>query len=156
MKLNTVHVDDVVASIWYLCNLVKAENQIYNIVDDSNSTQGSISDILADIFNIKVDYWGVMMSSITKIDMSGAVEEINDKHMGPWAEFCRIDHIENTPLTPYMDEELLYHKHLNLDNSKLKSTGYQLRVPNLNREKIEEIISDFTMQGIYPRVLADI
>lgn len=154
MKLNTVHVEDVVSSIWYLGNLETAINQTYNIVDDSNSTQGSISDILADLFNIKVDYWGVMMSSITKIDMSGVVEEINDKHMGPWAEFCSRDHIENTPLTPYMDEELLYHKHLNLDNSKLKSSGYELRVPSLNREKIEEIINDFEIQGIFPRGLA--
>lgn len=73
------------------------------------------------------------------MDMSGAVEEINDKHMGPWAAICQFDNVEHTPLTPYMDEELLYHKHLNLNGNKLKNFGYQLRVPEITREKIEEV-----------------
>lgn len=71
--------------------------------------------------------------------MSAVIEEINDKHMGPWAELCQIDNTENTPLTPYMDQELLYYKHLNLTNSKLKDTGFRLRVPYVTKERIEEV-----------------
>lgn len=71
--------------------------------------------------------------------MSAVVDEINDKHMGPWAELCEIDKTENTPLTPYMDEELLHYNHLNLSNEKLKNTGYNLRVPIMTAEKIEEV-----------------
>lgn len=74
--------------------------------------------------------------------MTSVVEEINDKHMGPWAELCQTDHTENTPLTPYMDEELLYYKHLNLSNEKLKELGYSLRVPCVTRDKIEEVRSN--------------
>lgn len=71
--------------------------------------------------------------------MNEVVEEINDKHMGPWAEVCRHDNVENTPLTPYMDEELLYNKHLNLDNSKLKDCGYKLQHPYVTRDLIKEV-----------------
>lgn len=67
MKLNTVHVNDVVAAAFALAASPMANKQCYNIVDDSQSSQGSISKLLADIFNIKVDYWGVMLSSITKV-----------------------------------------------------------------------------------------
>lgn len=67
MKLNTVHVDDVVAAAFELAIDPRANYQCYNIVDDAQSTQGTISNILADIFHIKVDYWGVVMSSITKV-----------------------------------------------------------------------------------------
>lgn len=67
MRLNTVHVSDVVSAIWQLAQTSKAISEIYNIVDDSNSTQGSISDILADIFSITVDYWGIVMSNLTKV-----------------------------------------------------------------------------------------
>ena len=79
--------------------------------------------------------------------MDEVVEEINDKHMGPWLEICQKDGIENTPLTPYMDEELLFHKHLNLDNGKLKQAGYVLRVPTVKRESIEEVSLVFLVRS---------
>lgn len=71
--------------------------------------------------------------------MSAVVDEINDKHLDPWAELCRADKTENTPLTPYMDEELLHYNHLYLCNEKLKNIGYDLRVPTMTMEKIEEV-----------------
>lgn len=71
--------------------------------------------------------------------MSDALEEINDTLMDPWGKVCKLDGIENTPLMPYMDEEQLYHKHLHLDNTKLKSAGYNLRHPKMTRELIEEV-----------------
>lgn len=71
LRLNTVHVDDVVAAMWFLANCPAAERQTYNVVDDSHSTQGSLSAIMADIFSIKVDYWGTVVSSITKVLYGG-------------------------------------------------------------------------------------
>lgn len=67
LKLNTVHVSDVVAAAYELAIDPRANKQHYNIVDDSQSTQGTLSSVLADIFDIKVDYWGIAMSSITKV-----------------------------------------------------------------------------------------
>lgn len=68
---------------------------------------------------------------LQKIPTSVIVEEINDKHMAPWAEICLRDNTENTPLTPFMDGELIQNCHLNLSNDKLKETGYRLKVPIL-------------------------
>ena len=70
--------------------------------------------------------------------MKEAVEEINEKHLEPWGAMCK-NQIENTILTPYMDVELLLQKHLNLDNSKLKATGYTLRHPQITRQLVEEV-----------------
>lgn len=70
IRMDTVHVSDVVAAMWQLAFEPLAVNQVYNVVDDSHSTQGSISNILADIFDIKVEYWGTLISSITKVRIS--------------------------------------------------------------------------------------
>lgn len=67
MRLNTVHVSDVCAAIWQLAQSPKTAGQVYNIVDDSASTQGSISDLLVDIFEINVEYFGIVMSNLTKV-----------------------------------------------------------------------------------------
>lgn len=153
MKLNTVHILDVITAIWDIAQNPKANRETYNLVDDSETTQGSISDILADIFSIKVDYWGIVMSNLTKLSMSDTISEINDKHMGPWAELCLKDDVCNTPLTPYMDEEQLYHKHMHLDNSKLKDLGYQLKVPKITRDGVQAIIDDYVKQHLFPKSL---
>lgn len=155
MKMNVVHVEDVCCAVWELMQNEQTNGEIINVCDDSEATQATISDLLADIFGIKTDYWGMVMSSMTKVDMAGAIEEVNDKHLGPWAELCQKDGVLNTPLTPYMDQELLLYKHLNLDNSKLKSYGYQLRRPRITRESLEEIVRDFIAMNHFPRSLLE-
>lgn len=67
MKISTVHVDDVCAAAWELSTNPKANREIFNIVDDAESTQGSISEILAEIFSINIDYFGIVMSNLTKV-----------------------------------------------------------------------------------------
>lgn len=85
-----------------------------------------------------------------QLDLIGAVEEINEKHMLPWAKLCQSDNIENTPLTPYLDPELLYNKHIHLDNSKLKRFGFKLLYPKLTKALIEDIINDYIEQRLFP------
>lgn len=82
--------------------------------------------------------------------MSDVLDEINDKHVGPWAEACQRDCIENTPLSPYLDKEQLFHKHIHLDNRKLKRTGFALQYPLVKREQIEDIINDYIREQILP------
>ena len=36
--------------------------------------------------------------------MTNVVEDINDKHMKPWADACMRDGISNTPLNPFIDQ----------------------------------------------------
>lgn len=42
--------------------------------------------------------------------MSSLVDDINDKHLGPWAEACSKDGIENTPLNPYLHQVIIFLK----------------------------------------------
>ena len=36
--------------------------------------------------------------------MTDIVDESNEKHLEPWSEACQRDKIENTPLSPYLDQ----------------------------------------------------
>ena len=74
-----------------------------------------------------------------QLDMDTLVEEVNDKHLGPWAEACAQSGVENTPLTPYIDQELLYNKHLYLDLRKLENTGFTWQVPHITRDRLQEV-----------------
>ncbi|XP_050294061.1 uncharacterized protein LOC126734461 [Anthonomus grandis grandis] len=152
LKVNTVHVEDVCRAILFLYEKEEAIGQIYNLVDDADTTQGSISNLLADIFNVDVSYYGKMVSSV--IDLESATEEANDQHLVPWAEACRRDAIENTPLSPHMNSILLQYKHLYLDDSKLKNLGFSLNVPKPTIEKLKEIVDDYVEMKVFPPSLA--
>lgn len=153
LKMNTVHVIDLCRAIWHLALQDDTVSQIYNVVDKGDSTQGMISNLISEIFNINHDYWGSVSLSLCKLDMATLVDEVNDKHLGPWAEACTQSGVENTPLTPYIDQELLYNKHLYLDPSKLESTGFSWQVPHITRDKLQEIIDDYVVMNLFPRSL---
>lgn len=121
-------------------------------MDGGDSTQGSISELLSDLCNVKVGYYGTLLSSA--LDSSTAAEEANDKHMKPWAEACRHDQIENTPLSPHTDSELLLHKHLWLNGSKLKNLGFDLNIPKPTTEHLRQILEDYVRMKVFPSSLA--
>lgn len=120
-------------------------------MDDADSTQGSISDLIAELFNIKIDYYGSIVSRV--VDLDDAADEANDKHMGPWAEACQRDSIQNTPLSPHMDFQQLQANHLHLSGDKLKKLGFQLSIPKPTVDKLKEIIDDFVIMKIFPQSL---
>jgi hypothetical protein len=74
------------------------------------------------------------------MDMNTVVEEINDKHMGPWAEACNKDGVENSPLSPYIDKELLHNQHLYLHPGKLaQSTDFSYNYKKMTKEALKEV-----------------
>uniref|UniRef100_A0A1B6M4V8 NAD-dependent epimerase/dehydratase domain-containing protein n=1 Tax=Graphocephala atropunctata TaxID=36148 RepID=A0A1B6M4V8_9HEMI len=153
LVMNTVHVRDVCRALWFLSQRDDTVGQVYNVVDDSHTTQGSVTEIISDIYNINYDYYGNILSTICKGDLSVVVEEANDKHMGPWAEVCRVAKVENTPLSPYIHQELLDKKHLHLSNEKLKATGFTLTQPVLTKQLLLQIIDDFAEMKLFPRMI---
>lgn len=84
------------------------------------------------------------------IDLEGAADDANDKHLGPWAEACKKDNIQNTPLTPHMDPDLLLHKHLHLDGGKLRKLGFEPEVPELTTGNVRQIIEDYVKMEVFP------
>lgn len=65
--MNTVHVLDVCRAIHHVMTRDDTRGQVYNVVDESDSTQGSISSLVSELFNINHDYFGDMMSSVAKV-----------------------------------------------------------------------------------------
>jgi len=51
--------------------------------------------------------------------LESVTEDINDKHLQPWSELCKNSGVTNTPLTPYLDKELLKDNALSVDGSKV-------------------------------------
>jgi len=151
MKLNTVHVRDCCAALWTISE--KAEvGTVWNLADKNTTSQEKINKLLEPIFGIKTGFFGTVISSAAKLKLKAVTEEINDKHLKPWSDLCKKEGILNTPLTPYIDQELLYNNSLSVDGSAVESLGFTYKYPNVTEELIREQIKYYVDQNLFPTV----
>lgn len=150
LRMNTVHVSDVARALWFLGGAGGDKGEVYNVVDSGETTQGVITELVSQLFDIKHGYFGSVLSNLAKLHMSGATEESNEKHLAPWSEACSRDNVSNTPLSPYLDQELLYNRHLRLDGTKLRTLGFDYHVPRLTLELLREVVQDYVSSGQFP------
>jgi len=157
LKINTVHITDVVRAMWYIATWYeeneKAEKGalIYNLADQGNTDQEKINKHISNIFNIQTGFHGTITSNLAQLNLDNATDEINDKHMRPWSNLLKNNRIKNTPLSPYLDKELLYNNALSVDGTKItKETGFAYEVPQITDEQIQEMIDDFIVLNLWP------
>jgi len=153
LKMNTVHISDTCAAIWEAATKAK-DGTTYNLVDETDLDQGTLNGTLGEVFGIKVDFLGSVLSSLAKVQLSAVAEEANDKHVPGWTKLCQKHKILNTPLSPYIDKELLYDNHLCVDGSKfVKDLGFKFQNPKFTKALLTATVESFVNQGIFPPVL---
>lgn len=91
------------------------------------------------------------MSTFAKLNLDSVTEDINEKHLPPWADLLKKSNIRSSPLSPYLDEELLYNHALSVDGSKIeRDTGFTYTVPRLTKDKLVEIIDYYKAMNVWP------
>ncbi|GAB9462881.1 Cmgc mapk protein kinase [Globisporangium polare] len=152
MRVNTVHVYDVCQALWHLSTVGKS-GHVYNLVDKNDTNQEKLNVILEEVFRIKTGFIGKLISNLARVRMADVVDDANEKHMQPWADLCAQHGIHNTPLTPYIDKELLQHNHLYADGSKIEATGFTYKYPVLRTAEVRAVVEEMIAQKIFPPIL---
>jgi len=151
LKINTVHVEDVCAALWHLSQNGKV-GEIYNLADSNDTDQGSVNKLLESMFKIKTGFLGFLQSkAATAVAMKTVAETANEKHLKPWSELGKAKGITNTPLTPYLDEELLYNNSYSVDGTKITKTGFQYKHPKMTEAHLRETLDYFIALGFFPK-----
>ncbi|RHZ50555.1 hypothetical protein Glove_495g26 [Diversispora epigaea] len=156
LKINTVHVTDVCRALWHIAKWYESNDKagkgpvIYNLADKGNTDQERINKRIGSVFDIPTGFFGTITSNFAQLNLDNAVEDINEKHMRPWTVLLRKNRIKNTPLSPYLDKELLYNNALCVDGSKIEETGFEYEVPQVTDEKLKEMVDDFIALGLWP------
>jgi nucleoside-diphosphate-sugar epimerase len=151
LKINTVHVKDVARALWHLTE--KGDSgTVWNLADQNDTSQGSIAEFLQQIFTIKTSFLGDFSSKVaTGVSMKTVADVANDKHLQPWSALCKENGIGDTPLTPYLDEELLYNNSLSVDGSSITKLGFKYEYPKITVPLLKEVIDDYVLKGIFPK-----
>lgn len=150
LRINCVHVTDVARAIWHLF-LHGNKGDVYNLSDKSDLSQKKFGEILTSIFGIQVGYFGSLLSTAAQLKMKDAVETANDAHMEPWSLMCKNSGIASTPLSPYIDIEVLYNTSLSVDGSAIeKATGFKYEKTEITKELVEEEIKYYQDLKLFP------
>ena len=149
LKTNTVHVRDLARAIVFLCEKGNP-GEIYNVVDKNETDQGKTNKILEQIFEIKTGFTNVIENTYARANLKHVTEISNDKHLQPWSDLCKEQKIMNSPLTPYLDKEVLANNSLSVDGSKLENAGFTYEIPVMEISHVREIIDRWIEQGIFP------
>lgn len=82
--------------------------------------------LMHETFNIGTGFHGTLISTFARMNLDHVVDEVNDETLDPWANLQNKAGISNTtPLTPFMEKELLHNTDLSLDGSLFeRETGF--------------------------------
>jgi len=151
LKINTVHVDDVVHALWFLVKDGEV-GKTYNLADKNDTDQEKLNKILESVFGIKTGYKSKITAQLAaKVSMSMVTEEVNSRHIDPWAAVCKENSLAYSRLTPYLDEELLYNNDLCVDGSAIEKIGFSYKHPNLTEESLRKVIEEYVIAGWFPK-----
>jgi len=154
LRINTVHVKDACRAVFLIAQKGESgqvkSGEIYNLADSGDTCQETIAAILRDIFGIKTDYQGTVISNFAKLNLESVTEDINDMHLQPWSDLCKSKGITNSLLTPYLDKELLYNNSLAVDGTKITSLGFKYEYPKVTKDLLLDIIRDFVEVRAFP------
>ncbi|KAJ7074220.1 hypothetical protein C8F01DRAFT_1099684 [Mycena amicta] len=125
---------------------------LFNLVDDSNSTQLSVGQTVTSFFNTTYEFFNFVENTVLHLK-SDAVEDINEHHVSGWTEMITTSNppIPNTPLSAYMDKYALEKHVVAFSNRKLvEVTGYKLKKPTFNHDTVREVVDKWKEEGNWP------
>jgi len=153
LRVNTVHVRDVVRALWFLTNHGNS-GSIWNLADKNDTDQGKINAWLEVLYGIKTKFLPVIeMAAAKTMGTKFLVSYANDMHLKPFSDACKKYGIVDTPLTPYLDEELIKDNAISVDGSAIEAIGFNYEYPTPTVDLLKEVMLDYVQKGFFPKEL---
>nr|XP_019011869.1 uncharacterized protein I206_02704 [Kwoniella pini CBS 10737]OCF50650.1 hypothetical protein I206_02704 [Kwoniella pini CBS 10737] len=153
-----------ISETWKTIPTVVPENitvkvPLFNVVDENDSTQGSLAKIVAETWSIKFGFLNSAMASLVqqfaKNDFTEMVEDVNEMHVEAWSKMLASSDppIESSPITPFLDDHAFRKMSICLDGSKAKRIlGFKAIHPKVQVQELREIIKGFQEDRLWPKL----
>eukprot|EP01125_Pyxidicula_operculata_P015925 TRINITY_DN542_c0_g1_i7.p3 TRINITY_DN542_c0_g1~~TRINITY_DN542_c0_g1_i7.p3 ORF type:complete len:163 (-),score=46.31 TRINITY_DN542_c0_g1_i7:51-539(-) len=153
MRINTVHANDVAKALWFLTSNGE-KGAIFNLVDANDTNQGKINALLEEIYGIKTEFLNaIKMAAASSMGSKFLVGYANDQHLKPFSEACKKYGIMDTPLTPYLDEELIKETPTAVSGDAIVKLGFKYDYPNVTAALLKEVLQDYIDKKYFPKEL---
>ena len=165
LRIHTVHITDVCTAAWAAAQWIAssgntpkksttAADRAFNIVDDGDTSQQTLADLIHEIFAIETGFQGSLISQFAKLNLDSVVDDVNEDILQPWADLIKkkgLDEGQGSPLSPFMEKELIKDCDLALHNGKAKKElGWCLERGKLTAQGIREVIESYERMRWWP------
>jgi len=153
LQLNTVHVKDVAKALWLLIS--KGDSgSVWNLADKGATDQGKMNALLEEVYSIKTSFLsGLEMTGAKALGTKWLVSYVNDLHLKPFSDAMKKYGIQDTPLTPYLDEELIKDNDTWVDGCAIESLGFKYDHPEPTGPLLKEVLNDYVAKKFFPKEL---
>jgi len=125
----------------------------YNVSDKGNTTQGSLNALIEKIFEIKTGFQNTLMNAAASKMLTAAAKSCNDKHVPMWAAVMKEFNLSSTPLSPYLDEEILTRNDTSVNGEFIeKDTSFKYNIPEMKVEHLQEIVEEYIEMNYFPNI----
>lgn len=153
LKTNTVNVYDLSRALIYSiakCN----KGDIFNLVDDNDSDQNKIHQILREVFKIQIECVGSVRSYLMRFSLDGVIQILNEKHLQMWFELCAKYNMLNSPVNVVVYRENLTNNVLFIEGEAFKQqTGFKYMIPGFETKYFKALIGDYIKNGLLPPII---
>ena len=160
LRVNTVHVWDVCHAAWLAAEWCAAHpystapQRAFNIVDEGDTSQGTLATIFGSIFSIPTGFQGTLISSFARFNLDSVVDDVNEEILQPWADLLKESGIKDGgPLSPFMEKELLKDCDLCLNASRAAEVlGWRCMEgrEKLTEAGVKEVLDSYTRMEWWP------
>lgn len=163
LRINTVHVLDVCTAAWKAAEWCTTHpttpqsnltDRAFNIVDDGDTSQETFASIVGAIFGIQTGFQGSIVSHFARLNLDSVVDDVNEEILQPWADMVKkkgLDGGQGSPLTPFMEKELLKDHSLCLDGGKARDVlGWRVERPRVTEEGIRKVLESYERMRWWP------
>ncbi|MDI1488256.1 MAG: hypothetical protein OHK93_007530 [Ramalina farinacea] len=167
LRVNTVHIEDVCTAAWAAAQWAslhptsststqkqKMNDVAFNITDDGDLSQEKLASLFHTIFAIETGFQNTLINQFAKMNLDAVVGEVNEEILQPWADLLKAKGLnagQGSPLSPFMEKELIKDCDLSLNNGKAKrELGWVVREREMTAEGIRGILRSYEGVGWWP------
>ncbi|GAB1727573.1 hypothetical protein NU195Hw_g4648t1 [Hortaea werneckii] len=162
LRTNTVHVEDATRALWMAAEWRSQHDQIpnapndkiiFNVVDKGQTTQGTMANIIKQIFGIETGFQNTLVNTFARLNLEHVVDDLNDDTLDDWADLQEASGIKDNggPLSPFMEKELLRDADLSLDGSRFETVlGFRPQHECITKEEVEGVIASYKRMNWWP------
>ena len=126
----------------------------FNIADDGDLSQEKLASLFHTIFSIETGFQNTLINQFAKMNLDAVVGEVNEEILQPWADLLKAKGLnagQGSPLSPFMEKELIKDCALSLNNGKAKrELGWQVGEREMTAEGIRGILRSYEGVGWWP------
>ncbi|RKP07632.1 hypothetical protein THASP1DRAFT_30557 [Thamnocephalis sphaerospora] len=153
-----VHINDLARAFWHTAQWRSRtqnlpEKLTFNVAQPIGNDPGRVASILESIFGVKTIFHNNFIGKAMSLaaTLLSFQDDLNERLLGPWSRLLAESNIEYTPVSPYIEKELLGGNKFSIDGTRItKMTEFKYKHAAVTEEEFREAIREAQQMRFWP------